>query len=112
MLQQNETNPLSPKEGDKNIDDDLNDVESKADETDSIDGDIKSHSGSGSHLRLETDHHHIPDAITYQRDIKSKAASSIYGLKTAKSKPSRKRELIIDQLSCQPFTLGHRKAQI
>ena len=52
-------------------------------DSDSIDGDVKSsNSGSGSRLRLDTDHHHIPDAITYQRDIKSKAGQ-IYGLRTA-----------------------------
>lgn len=32
------------------------------------DVDIESHSCSGSRLHLETDHHHIPDAVTFERD--------------------------------------------
>ena len=55
--------PLSPRGGDANLDDD------------SIDAEVKSYSDSESHkVQLDTDHHHhIPDAVTYERDKKNKA---------------------------------------
>ena len=44
------------------------------DDEDSDDAEVKSHSDSGSRLRLDTDHHNIPDAVTYERDKKQKVA--------------------------------------
>ena len=41
------------------------------DNEDGDDGEVRSHSGSGSRLRLSTDYHHVPDAaVTYQRNKK------------------------------------------
>ena len=42
------------------------------DDEDSDEAEVKSHSDSGSRLRLDTDHHNIPDAVTYERDKKQK----------------------------------------
>ena len=44
------------------------------DDEDSDDAEVKSHSDSGSRLRLDTDHHNIPDAVTYERDKKQKVS--------------------------------------
>lgn len=75
-------NPIKPNRtvSDKSLDDG-NDPSSKhdgsiehispqIDDEEDEDVDIESHSCSGSRLHLETDHHHIPDAVTFERDKK------------------------------------------